>query len=132
MSTNLSAAQLRQAADLTEKIEQLQEQLSQLLAGNAVATKAAAPEVAAKPGKRRMSAAGRAAIAAGQKARWAKKASKVKTAAKAKSEAKVAAKVAAKPAKKKISSAGRAAIAAAQKARWAKIKADKASKSSAK
>ena len=59
--------------------------------------------------RKKMSAAGRRAIAAAQKARWAK----VKTAA--------------KPAKKrkKMSAAGRARIAAFQKARWAKIKAAK-------
>ena len=59
--------------------------------------------------RKKMSAAGRRAIAKAQKARWAK----VKTAA--------------KPAKKrkKMSAAGRARIAAFQKARWAKIKAAK-------
>ena len=60
-----------------------------------------------------MSAAGRAAVAAAQKARWAK----VKA-------GKPAAKASAK--KSKMSAAGRAKIAAAQKARWAKVKAEKA------
>jgi hypothetical protein len=56
-----------------------------------------------------MSAAGRARVAAAQKARWAK----IKTA-----------KSVVKPAKKFTMSAGaRAAISAAAKARWAKIKA---------
>lgn len=64
-----------------------------------------------KPAKRKMSAAGRKAIAKAQKARWAKV---NKAAAKA------------KPAKKrKMSAAARARIAAFQKARWAKIKAAK-------
>ena len=71
---------------------------------------------AAKPAKKRkMSAAGRKAIAAAAKARWAKvKASKAPVA---------------KPTKKKgPSAAGIAKIRAAQKARWAKIKAAKAAK----
>ena len=61
--------------------------------------------------RKKMSAAGRRAIAAAQKARWAK----------------IKGKTAAKPAKKrkKMSAAGRARIAAFQKARWAKIKAAK-------
>ena len=80
-----------------------------------------------------MSAAGKARIAAAQKARWAK----IKAAAKpaAAPKAVVAAKAAAKPApaakpaaKKKISAEGIARIKAAQKARWAKIHAAKAKK----
>ena len=57
-----------------------------------------------------MSVAGRAKVAAAQKARWAK----IKKA-----------KQAIKPAKRKMSAAGRAKIAAAQKARWAKVKSKK-------
>jgi hypothetical protein len=57
-----------------------------------------------------MSAAGRAAIRAAQKARWAK----IKgTTASAKP---------AKKARRKMSAAGRAAMSAAAKARWAKAK----------
>ena len=62
-----------------------------------------------------MSAAGRAKVAAAQKARWAKfKAAKQTVKA-------------AKPAKKKfaMSAAAKAKISAAAKARWAKIKAEK-------
>ncbi len=66
--------------------------------------------------KRRMSAAGRARIAAGQKARWAKVAAK-------KDSAKVKAKTAKK--KRKMSAAGIAAIRAGVKARMAKAQADK-------
>ena len=75
----------------------------------------------AKQGKRRgMSAAGRARIAAAQKARWAK--------AKKQTAKKVTAPVA-KPAKKrKMSAAGLAKIRAAVKARWAKVKAEKQTK----
>jgi hypothetical protein len=56
-----------------------------------------------------MSAAGRAKIAAGQKARWAKaKGQKMKQS---------------QPKKRKMSAAARAKISAAAKARWAKVKA---------
>lgn len=66
--------------------------------------------------KRRMSAAGRARIAAGQKARWAKVAA-----------AKDVPPAKAKPAKKrKLSAAGIAAIRAGVKARMAKKRAEQA------
>ena len=67
---------------------------------------------AVKIERKKMSAAGRRAIAKAQKARWAK----VK---KATPQAKPAKK------RKKMSAASRARIAAFQKARWAKIKAAK-------
>jgi hypothetical protein len=63
---NLSAAQLRTAAELTEKIEALQARLHKLLGGQSAEGLGLAPK------KRNMSAAGRAAIRAAQKARWAK------------------------------------------------------------
>ena len=65
--------------------------------------------------KGNLSAAGRAAIVAAQKARWAKR---------------KAGKAGAKPVRRKneMSAAGRAAIRAAVKARWAKINAAKAGK----
>lgn len=62
---SLSAAQLRRAAEIKEEIDSLQNELSRLV-GSSTAT----PIV--KPRRRRMSAAGRLAIAAAQKARWAK------------------------------------------------------------
>jgi hypothetical protein len=107
---SLSVQQLRQAANLKEQIEALEKELSQLLGSLAgpVATKA--------PKKKGgMSAAGKAKVAAAQKARWAKMKS-----------AKPAV-TAAKPAKKKftMSAAAKAKISAAAKARWAKIKAEK-------
>jgi len=123
---NLSAQQLRQAADLKEKIAALENELNQLLGSSA---KAVAAPVAAKSPKKKggMSAAGKAKIAAAQKARWAKvKGAKVAPAAKpAVTVAKVVA--AAKPAKKKfvMSAAAKAKISAAAKARWAKVKAEK-------
>ena len=101
--TNLSASQLRRAADIKDKIESLQKQLTRLLGGTGGAT---------TPRKRRkMSAAGRRKIAAAQKARWANVKGR---------------KSATKPVKKarrKMSAAGRAKIAAAAKARWKKAKA---------
>jgi len=65
---NLSAKQLRQAANIKDKIEALQADLSQLLGGASTAEENAP----AKKKRRRMSAAGRAKIVAAAKARWAK------------------------------------------------------------
>ena len=124
-----TSSQLRQAADLKEKIEALNTELAALLGGKAparveapAAVETPAPIEAAraieaeepvKPGKRTMSPAHKAKIRAAQALRWAKhNAAKVK--------------IAAKPAKKGgMSAAGRARIAAAQKLRWAKVKAGK-------
>jgi hypothetical protein len=113
--TELTPSQLRQAADLQEQIAGLQTQLAGIIS---VGGKTPIPAQATKPAKKKggMSAAGRAKVAAAQKARWAK----IKA-------AKPAAKsVAAKPVKKGgMSAAGRARIVAAQKARWPKINAAK-------
>jgi hypothetical protein len=65
----LSATQLRKAATLREKIDDLEKQLVSILGAEA------APTTAAKPGRKpksRMSAAARAKISAAQKKRWAK------------------------------------------------------------
>jgi hypothetical protein len=121
--TNVTPAQLRQAADLQEKIVQLQSELAAVLGNEVEAVPVAKP--AKKVG---MSAAGRARIAAAQKARWAKvKGAKAKPGA---FKAVVKALIGAKSVKKthKMSAAGRAKIAAGQKARWAKINAEKAAK----
>jgi hypothetical protein len=100
---HLSIQQLRQAANLKEKIAALEKQLSQLLGATTKVATSPAPKQ-----KHSMSAAGKALIIAAQKARWAK----IK---------------ATKPAKKKfvMSAAAKAKISAAAKARWAKIKAAK-------
>ncbi len=112
---SLTSAQLIKAANIKDKIEALTKELTGLLGGSVSATKAA------KPVKKGMSAAGRAKIAAAQKARWAKV-----NAAKARPKVAVKPVVAAKPVKKrKMSAAGRASIIAAQKARWAKVNAAK-------
>ena len=107
---SLSVQQLRQAANLKEQIEVLEKELSQLLGSTAKPVAAKAPKK-----KGGMSAAGKAKVAAAQKARWAK----IKGAKPA--------VTAAKPAKKKftMSAAAKSKISAAAKARWAKIKAEK-------
>jgi hypothetical protein len=105
--SSLTTAQLRRAADLKEKIEALNQEFTSILDGS-VSVSAKAPKK-----KGGMSAAGRARVAAAQKARWAK----VRA-------AKPAAKAPAR--RNKMSPAGRAKIAAAQKARWVKTRKAKA------
>jgi hypothetical protein len=68
--TNLTPSQLRQAAELKEKIEELQAELSQLLGSTGKETTSEEPVVT--KGKKKISAAGIAKIRAAQKARWAK------------------------------------------------------------
>jgi hypothetical protein len=63
--TKLSAAQLRQAAELKDKIASVQSELNRLLGTSSNS----AP---VKKQRRPMSAAARAKLAAFQKARWAK------------------------------------------------------------
>jgi hypothetical protein len=102
--SSVSTTVLRRAVEIKETITSLTHELAALLQGTPVT----------QPGKRRkMSAAGRARVAAAQKARWAK----VKA-------GKPAAKAPAK--KNKMSVAARAKISAAQKARWAKVNAGNA------
>jgi hypothetical protein len=137
---NATPTQLRKAADLQEKIQSLQAELGQLLSGEA-STPAQAKGAPKK--KRKMSAAGRAAIRAAQKARWAKikgtarsarPARKPKRKLSAQGLANIRAGVAKRMAarggakavqqpKRKFSAAGKAALAAAARARWAKAKA---------
>ncbi|MBU6409367.1 MAG: hypothetical protein KGR98_03170 [Verrucomicrobia bacterium] len=106
--TQLTAGQLRHAANLAEKIQSLQSELERLLGARSAASR---PSAASHPrrGSRMMSAAARARIAAAQRARWAK----------------VRAKRGPVPARRKnrLSAAGRARIVAAVRARWAKAKA---------
>ena len=68
--TEMTPAQLRQAASIQEKIRTLQTKLGQILGANPAAAPVAGKRVERK--RRKMSAAGRAAIQAAQKARWAK------------------------------------------------------------
>jgi len=82
--TEIDAAGLRRAAEITERIETLQEELVAILGGESKPgrkakrkyTRRAAKKgavVKKKKAKRKMSAAGRAAIRAAQARRWAKK-----------------------------------------------------------
>ncbi len=64
---SLSAQQLRRAADIKDKIQALEKELEQILGSS---TKPVATSVPKK--RHKMSAAGRARIAAAAKARWAK------------------------------------------------------------
>ncbi len=72
--TNLSSRQLRQAADIKEKISELEQQLADILGGRAAGEPAKAKEspALAKQPKKKISAAGIARIKAAQKLRWAK------------------------------------------------------------
>jgi hypothetical protein len=139
----LTPTQLRQAADIQEKIQSLQEELNSILGGGETPTPVAteAPE---HPKKRGMSAAGRARIGAAARARWAKLraekgevdvARKPKRKMSAKGLANIRAGVAKRWGKKgaaativetkpkvKRSAAWRKAISEAAKARWAKAK----------
>lgn len=102
--TNLTPHQLRQAADLQERILGLQQELTHLLGGSAGGMSRG------HAGKRRLSAQGLANIRAGAQKRWAKFHSG-KGAAQA------------SPAgRRKMSAAGRARISQRLKARWAAAK----------
>ena len=137
---NLTSAQLKQAADIKDQIEALNLKLNEILGDESPSHEIQAPAAHAPkrrgrpPGKknaqmreeklevassgqpakkRRMSAAGKAAIRAGLKARWAK--FHAENSAAAKSE---------KPGKKRsVSAAAKAAMSRAAKLRWQKAKA---------
>ena len=138
---NITPQQLRKAADIQEKIQSLQEELGQLLGGEA----STPSQTTEAPRKYKFSAYSRAKMRAAQIARWAKikgtapsaePAQKPKRKMSSQGLANIRAGVAkrmaaqgkapvAKPvkkARKKISAAGLANIRAAQKARWAKAK----------
>ena len=101
---NLTAQQLRRAAGIKEKLASLQNELDRILGASAPARVGAGR----KRRKNKISAAGRARIAAAQRARWAK--------------LKGSRKGAAKP-RRKMSAAARKRLAQMAKARWAKAKA---------
>jgi hypothetical protein len=101
----LASHELRHAADIIDKIEKLKNELAAILASSS-------PSQGRGRKKRKLSDAGRLAIAAAQKVRWAK--------AKVKSTVKPVVK---RLAKRTLSAAAKAKIAAAAKARWAKAKA---------
>lgn len=107
---NLTVAQLRQVISIKEQIESLNAELEAITSNGAAA---ASPPIQGR-GVYKRSKAVRTAMAAAQKARWAKiKGGKTETA-----------EVGAAPKKRrKMSAAGRASMAAAAKKRWAKAKA---------
>jgi hypothetical protein len=114
--SSLTPSQLRQAADLQEKIEALKAQLAQILGGTQSSPAPASIQTTRKQAggkKGGMSPEGRARIAAAARKRWAK------------FHADQGANPAAPKKKRKLSAAGRAAIIAAAKARWAREKAGK-------
>lgn len=104
--TQLSANQFRRAADLKEQIDRLQGEFNALLGAHMNTGDGATPRK-----KHRMSRAGRAAIAAAARARWAK----IKGA--------TASAAPASKTKRKMSAAGRARLSAMAKARWKKARA---------
>src|SRR6267378_7189141 len=100
----VSASQLRHAADLKEKIDNLQHEFEQILGAPSQPNHEPAPQK-----KRQLSAAARARIAAGARARWAK------------IKGTTATKPAAEPQRKrKMSPAAKARLAAIARARWKK------------
>jgi hypothetical protein len=108
---DLSTTQLRQALELSEQIDTLQQRLKSLLGGSVSA--APAEPTGSTRTRKGMSAATRAKMRAAQQARW----SKIKgTPAK---ETAPAAAAAAPKQKRGLTAEGRARLAAAMKARWA-------------
>ena len=130
--TDLTPNQLRRAANLQEKIQSLQSDLTQILGSEG----SASAQSTEGPAKRKFSASAKARMRKAQRARWAKikgtkpgrKGSKMSAKGLANIRAGVLkrmknqGKTTKKP-KRKMSAAGRAALAAAAKVRWAKAKA---------
>lgn len=115
MITNLSPSQLRQAADLKEKIAALEKELAGILGSPSSTT---AVKSTGKP-KGGMSPEGRARLVAAQKARWAK--------IKAAKPVGVGQPATPKPGatKGKMNAATKAKLSAKLKAYWAKRRAAK-------
>lgn len=103
----ISIETLKEALQIKEEIASLEARLNKILGSGEVPSPFSAP-LPTKKGRKKMSAAARAKIAAAQKARWAK--------LKGTSDSPV---VKSKMKKRKLSPEGRARIIAAQKARWA-------------
>jgi hypothetical protein len=107
----LSPSSLRKAADLQEKILELQSDLSQLLGDSVPMIIVEASEMAPKAKKRKLNAAGLAAIRAGVRKRMAGQHRNARNGSPA-----------SKP-KRKMSAATKAAMSLAAKVRWKKAKA---------
>jgi hypothetical protein len=109
--SNLSSQQLRQAANLKEKIAELEKELSRILGSSP-----AAPTQNGGPGRRRkMSAATKAKLAAAARARWAK----TKGTGSTNSSASKPAKARGTKNKGPMSSAAKAKLSARMKEIWA-------------
>lgn len=125
MSTLPSTAQLQQALQITQQIEELERELKSIL-GDGITPwpKTAASAEAAPRKKRTMSAGARKRIAAAQRARWAR--AKVETTSISPApapEQKAGADSSRKTkGKRTMSPEARAHIVAAQKKRWAKFR----------
>ena len=105
-------------ASVVQLLKQEHDRLTKQIQGISAALSAFGASYTNGAGPRKMSSAGRARIAAAQRARWAKlKASGGKGSSPAKGN------IVAMPKKRTMSAAGRRRIAAAQRARWAKVKA---------
>src|SRR6266571_7497933 len=105
-ASDLSVRQLKQVISIKERIEVLERQLNGVLRSPG---KASGPRAAAR--RRTMSAAGRARIAAAQKARWAR----------VKRNSSFAGRATAKG-KRKVSASVRARLSAIARKRWAAIR----------
>jgi hypothetical protein len=103
---NLTVAQLQRVVSIKEKIESLTAELEAIAGGEA---NALSPAPVKRRGAYKRSKAARAAMAAAQKARWAKVRGTETEAAPKK--------------RRKMSASAKAKMAAAAKARWAKVKA---------
>jgi hypothetical protein len=105
--TQLSSNQLRQAADLQERIEALTREFNAIMSGQPQSASVSSSRQSGL-GKRTMSPEAKARIAAGQRARWAQRKDGTPTTS--------------APRKGTMSAEGRARIVAAQKARWARAR----------
>ena len=112
---SISIASLKEAVQIKESIASLESRLEKILGAGASSLAQIQSIPLVKKGRKTMSAAARALIAAAQKARWAKIKGTVVAAEKAVVKA-------IKKSRKTMSPAARAKIAAAQRARWAKVK----------
>ena len=101
-------------AGVVRSLKKEHDRLTRELKGISAALSAFGASYGRNGGTRRMSAAGRARIAAAQRVRWAKARS---------NGSKL--NVVSMPKKRTLSPAARKKIAAAQRARWAKVKAEK-------
>ena len=116
--SHVSASNLRRAAEIKDRIEELESELNNILGMSGVSTLSYSSQRSTRSGtgtgaRNKMSAAGLARIRAAQKARWARfRATKPK-----------AAQGKAASGRRTMSPAARAKIAAAARARWRKAKA---------